>query len=415
MKVLFKKLLQDSFVSASFLMVFGSNFINAINYLYHVVMGRMMDPSEYGELAAVFSFIGLVSIIPFSFGLIITKFISSAKDKSEIKGLILWFSRKVVITSILMAATIGLFSFQLTKFLHIENVFTIVVGGVTYLLTLRTFLNRAVLQGLLKFKEAILSQMVETVAKLVAGVILVWLGFSVFGAMLGLLIAASVAFFVTRSFLKLHIGHDGQVSPSQKDILKFTLPVLLQSAAYSSFFSSDVILVKHFFPSHEAGIYAAVSTLGKIVLFATAPISVTMFPFISKKRSEKKSYISVLILAVLATALACASLIILYALFPHFMINTLFGSAYLDSVKYLVPFAVFISFITLAMLLINYLLSVNKTKAVVLPLAAASAQIIGIVFFHEDLDQIISISTVIAGLLLLSLIVYSIITYKKDD
>ena len=39
----------------------------------------------------------------------------------------------------------------------------------------------------------------------------------------------------------------------------------IQALAFTSFFTTDLILVKHFFPPFEAGIYAALSTLGKII------------------------------------------------------------------------------------------------------------------------------------------------------
>src|SRR5438552_18824372 len=59
----------------------------------------------------------------------------------------------------------------------------------------------------------------------------------------------------------------------------------------------DIILVKHFFDSTQAGVYAAVALVGRVVYMLSWSVVSSMFPFSAGARSERGSR------AVLSTAL----------------------------------------------------------------------------------------------------------------
>jgi O-antigen/teichoic acid export membrane protein len=407
-------LITHPYIAATIVMVGGSNFVNAINYLYHVVMGRILGPSSYGELASLFSFIGLLSILPFSFGLVITKFISSAKGDSEIKGLLKWFTKRGVLVSLILFGIVAVLSPYFNSFLQLNNIWLIILCGGSFIFSIPAFLNRSVLLGLLRFREVVISQIIEALTKLGLGVLLVLLGFSVFGATTGLFISALVALFVAYWYLRHYYSHTGEKNPSDKKIFLYTLPVLLQTAANTSLYSSDLILVKHFFSSFDAGIYASVATLGKIVLYATLPMAAVMFSVVAKRKADNQNHINILLLSMAASIALCLGIILVYQFFPELMINTLFGAKYISGTNYLVPFAIFIGLLTLSTTLVNYFLSINKTKTVALPILAALIQIVGIYFFHENLSQVIYISIYTSLALLVSLSVYFVASIKND-
>ena len=51
-----------------------------------------------------------------------------------------------------------------------------------------------------------------------------------------------------------------------------------------------LILVKHFFSPHDAGIYAGLSLIGRVIFFFSAPIASVMFPVIVQKYARKENY-----------------------------------------------------------------------------------------------------------------------------
>ena len=242
---------------------------------------------------------------------------------------------------------------------------------------------------------------------------MVYLGFQVGGAILAFVLAALLGLYITIYYLRLQDRPVGNVkiSPDIKPMLTFAIPVALQSIAVTSLYSSDVILVKHFFSTYEAGIYAALSNLGKIIFFGAGPIGAVMFPLISQRNARGEDYKKIFLYSFFTTIMLSASIMFVYWLYPQLAIRLLYGTAYLEASNLLIWFGIFISLFTLSSILINYSLSLGKTSIVILPLIAALAQIIMIWFFHQSLFIVILISIIVNALLLMSLLIYS--TYGK--
>src|SRR6202022_1201592 len=51
--------------------------------------------------------------------------------------------------------------------------------------------------------------------------------------------------------------------------------------AITLFYNFDVLLAKHFLSNQDAGLYSAMSLLGKLLFFGTISVSVVMFPRVS--------------------------------------------------------------------------------------------------------------------------------------
>src|SRR5436305_12819488 len=90
----------------------------------------------------------------------------------------------------------------------------------------------------------------------------------------------------------------------------------------------DIVLVKHFFDSNEAGIYAAVSLVGRLVNMCAWSVVNTMFPVSAGTRSRDREarpvlfmslFLGFLILSVLTRGLWATSSFLWRTLFgPHF-------------------------------------------------------------------------------------------------
>jgi len=389
-------------------MVIGSNSVNVLNYLYHLLMGRMLGPSFYGELAALISFMGLLAIIPSSLSLVIIKYISAAKSKKETAGLIKWLQGNGIKVSLTMFGFTLIISPIIANFLHIGKISYLILIAVSFLFSIQTLINRSILQGLLKFKETVLTILSESIVRLAISMLLIFIGFRVGGAMLALAISVFLGWYMTTVYLKGSLQGQGEYSPNFKKMLMFSIPVILQSLATASIYSSDVLLVKHFFTSHDAGIYASLSTLGKIIFFGAAPIGSVMFPLVSKRQSQGQDYRKIFIYSLLGTSLLASGVLLIYWLFPELAVGLLYGPAYLEATGLLIWFGIFITLFTLSFLIINYGLSLGRTSVVIFPLIAAFLQIIMIWFYHQTLLEVITISLVISALLLVSLIIYSL-------
>lgn len=386
-------------------MIVGSNLISGLNYIYHFLMGRLLGPASYGELASLFSLIGLLGIITLSLGLVVVKYVSAATTREEVSSLVTWINKNIFIFSAIFFSIILLNAPGIANFLNITDTYLVYLIAVVILFGFPASFNRAILQGLMKFKEIIFNGFIENLIKLILGITLVYFGFSVGGAVAALVLSTLIGCGISYYLIKDYLGKI-IIKPNIKPILKYSIPVIVQSAAITSIYSTDVVLVKHFLSAYDSGLYAALSNLGKIIFFAAGPVSSVMFPIVSSRQAKGHKYEKIFIYSFLITLALSLTILVIYWIAPDLAILLLFGSLYLEAASLLLPFGIFMTLFTLSSLIINFYLSLGHTKIVVFPVIAALAQISGIWFYHSDIEIIIKISIMVTTLLLMALLVY---------
>ena len=113
-----KNLIKHPLFSGSLVMILGSNFTNFLAYIYHLVVGRILGPSAYGELTSVITLLAMFSVT-FSFlGMVIVKFVSSG-EKEQLGSILSWFKRISLIFGSLICVILIFLSLPLANFLHI--------------------------------------------------------------------------------------------------------------------------------------------------------------------------------------------------------------------------------------------------------------------------------------------------------
>lgn len=392
--------------SGSAIVFVGNMSANAINYVYHLVMGRLLGPVEYGILASLYSILYLISIIPSSASVSIVKFISSAKD-NEVYSVYETIRKLIFKIAVVMSVLVVAVAPFASKFLHIENMWSVILVAPILFLSLVTLVNMSVSQGLLKFTGYIIPTLISSLLKFLLGVTFVVIGWSVFGAMFAIVIGAAISYLYSYKYIKKYIKITKTVKVNLKPFFKYSGPVLLQALAFTSIFTTDVILAKHFLDPFSAGIYAALSTLGKIIFFATSPVAVTMFPVISRRKSLNQGYMKVFLASLAITAAIASTITIFFWLFPNIAIGVLYGKDYLSAKTDLVWMGVFILFYTLSNLLVNFFLSIGNVRIVLIPLLASVVQAVVIWFYHGSITEIIHSSLFVTLAMFICLSVYT--------
>lgn len=389
-----KKIINHPLFSGSVIMIGGSTVASALGYLYHLIMGRLLGPSDYGTLASIFAILQIVSIVPISSSFAIVKFIADAKDersRADIYKTIKGFMWKIAIIASIVLSLISPF---VAKFLNVSEVLSVFFVGPITFLSLIVLVDQSAMQGMLNFLGVALPTFFSAFFKLVFGIVFVLVGLSVNGAIGGMLLGLLFTYFITVKLRGSLFDAKSKEDFDIKRFLKYAFPVLVMALAFTSMFTIDVVLVKHFLPPFEAGIYAALSNLGKIIFFASQPITQTMFPIVSKRRAQGERYRSVFFAALFFTIALSAAIVIFYWLFPDLAIGVLYGSKYLAAKGELVLMGLFMAFYTVNYLLVNFLLSVDRTKVTIIPAIATIAQIIGIYIWHNSLMEVVLVNLI---------------------
>lgn len=406
------RIVSSEFFRASFWVFIGLGFMNLGNYLFHLLMGRMLGVSLYGALESMISVLYILSVPTLTMNLLIVKFVSSYKgqgDYNAIDSFYNYIAHKLLLFGLFFLVILLLISPLIQSFLHLPSLFLAMLLPISFFINLFYFLNKSVLQGLSQFFKFSVANFVEGLTKVFCAVLLVFLGFQVIGAYgaiaISMLLGFVVAFMYVRKVVKID-AHFAKEYIGKNELVKFALPTFITTLGLTSLITTDVVLVRHFFPGTESGYYSALSVLGKIIYFATMPVVLVLFPMVSEHHARGAKYTRLLLLGLLLTFLVAGGITLVYFLIPELMILLLFGNKYLVIAGVLGAFGIFLSIHALCVVLANFFLSIHKTSVYFLVLAAALLQIILIFFFHKDLLQITMMSIITMSMLLLMLIFY---------
>ncbi|MBI4058824.1 oligosaccharide flippase family protein [Candidatus Microgenomates bacterium] len=413
MKLLTQKIIKNPLVSSSFIMLIGTNLYNASQFLYHSLTGRFLGKAYYGDLAALISILGLISIVQLSFGLTIIKFIASQKDKRKLANLIKWISLWSIVGGISLGLITLIIAPFISKFLNLQQIYGVYVLVPTVAITIIVTAYRSILQGILEFKKYVISFISEAAAKIILLILFIALGLTVFKGILAIFLSIIFGLLVARLFLGEYLKGKRGEKPEVAPIVRYSMPVLIQGLALTSMYSTDLMLVKHFFTPEQAGLYASLIILGRIVFFGASPITNVMFPLIVKRHSDGEPYHNILYLSTVLVGLVSLSIVSLYLFLPSLPINILYGQGYLEGAPLLWLFGLFMSLLGLSVLFIQFYLSIGKTKVVWLFVLAALLQAVLIWFLHGSIETVVKNSIITSALLLFSLLVYFPYHHKK--
>lgn len=409
---LIQKIKNNKFLTSSFWVFLGTGFLNFGNYFYHLLMGKMLSVAAYGALESLISLLYILFVPTLALSLVIVKFVSAYEGKSQagsINKLYNYSLVKLVIYGGIFSVLIIFATPLISNFLNISDPRLVVGLSLIFFANLIYILNKSVIQGAVMFFKFGLLSFLETAGKLGFGVLLVYLGFSTSGAFLavgiGILIALFVSYIYIKNFIKIKFDVKANFE-KKNELLKFALPAFVTTLALTSMYTTDIILVRHFFHGVESGFYSALAVLGKVIFFAASPVILVVFPLASEYYAKGGNYQKYLIQGLIVTIIICLGITGIYYLFPDLIIELLFSPKYFVIAPLLGMFGLFIAVYTVCALFANFYLSIHKTSSSIIVLIAAILQIILISIFHATLQQVILVSISVCLVLLISLLLY---------
>lgn len=411
MRNLFLFLKNDRTVKSATLMVGGHGVANVGAYFYHLFMGRLLIPSDYGALQSLISLSNMLSVPIVTLNTVVAKFVSAyvGKDERHMIASLYYQVRKVLfIFLVIGGGAFLLLSQPIMSFLHLENWVNVLILDLALFFGLVNFLNRATLQGLSLFVPLTITQFIEAFGKLFFGVIAVLAGLRVPGAFGAFVFVIFISFAYMIRILHKKLGKPAYHPLPLRSMSRYAIPSALMTIGITALYNTDVILVRHFLSSYEAGLYAALSVLGKIIFFGTAPVTTTMFPLVSEAHARGERFHRVFLLSLIFLIAMAGSVTLIFTLAPTFVMRLLIGSQYLDAAVYLAPFSIFLSLCAVIYLFINFFLSIHRSRIVLLVVAGAVIQAVAIFLYHANISTVISISLTITIIITVILSLYYI-------
>lgn len=413
-----KKLFQSSFI------IFAGTMVGSVfSYLFNMLMGRYLGPKNYGEMTALMSLLMIISVAGGGILTVVMRYSSelySQKKFRALSKLFAVFTRYISFFSLALILILLVLVRPIANYFSIESLLPVFIAFSSLIFGLVMMVNKGVLQGAQRFTAVSFLSVLEMALRLVLGIILVKIGLAVSGALLAVVIATAVSYLATFVSIKPLFRNLGADKTSKnhlfdkKEIVKYFGPAFLSSVLLVIALNLDVILVKHYFSPADAGIYAAISSIGKIVLYITAPIVTVMFPMISEKTVSGERHYKLLFFSMLFVIIGALLVLATYVVAPAKIIGILYGQQYV-SLFYLLPeIGLAVLLYSLINLLANYYLVVKDFRFLWFFLLAVIGMVTAISFYHSSLLVVVRIMILSFGLLFAAMIGYYLFSKKQQ-
>ena len=390
------KKLRHKLLGGSLTLLAGSGLVGVTNLVFNVVTARMLGPAGFAHATTVYTLLMLASAITLSFQVVCAKYVAShelAEDKAAVFSSL---HSRAWIAGIAIGSLLFLFNRALMTYLNLPDrtLISLLALGTAFYIPLGV--RRGYIQGIHAFSSLAVNFMLEGVVRLGGAYVLIRLGLGVKGAVLASVIAVIASYF-------LAMPTRGAKSPSVHRI-----PIAFGEGLQAIVFFSgqviinnfDIILVKHFFVPEQAGIYAAVSLVGRLVNMCAWSVVNTMFPVSAAARSTDREARPVLFMSLSMVFLILTVLILGLWAIPSFLWRTLFG-AHFELGNYgqlaglLILYAVTTGIYSLSSVMITYEMSRKIANTSWAQLAFSGAVVIGICVFHQTLRQVIFVQLIL--------------------
>jgi O-antigen/teichoic acid export membrane protein len=163
----------------------------------------------------------------------------------------------------------------------------------------------------------------------------------------------------------------------------------------------DVVFAKLWMPPEQAGRYAALATIGKIITYLPAAVAVVLVPSAASVAGQPERRARVLRSAALLVGAISLVAMIPAAVVPHLLVDTMFGQRYATIAAGVVPIVVAGGGLAMLYLLVTFSVVIDDRRWSLLLVLGVSIQATGIGLFHATVTQVATVQAATVLVLLL--------------
>src|SRR3989344_203965 len=253
---MFKRIYQSQIARGSLLIFIANTSVNFGNFLYNLLMARLLGKADYGVLGSLLSLLVIVGLPLSILNLHLIKAVSAYSGVGKIgkiKSLYQDLSWKFLGFGLLVTIILLVLTPLLTGFLHLDNMVTLIMIAVFSSAGGISVLYNSILNGLLAFGYLAINGIGEIIVKLVSSVALTfYFGFigAVIGSALGGIFRLAAGILELKSIFRKTVREKSRFALLN---LKDIMPVVVATLILNSIINIDIILVRHFFPDAVSG------------------------------------------------------------------------------------------------------------------------------------------------------------------
>ena len=364
-----------------------------MNLGFNILAARLFGPVAYGIISSLMALVTLVSTPTAAIGLATAGWMADEESHFGLRYSLGQIRLAMLCIGSLIALGVCLFSMDISRTLRVNNIFFVVVAIMTVIPGYTGSAIMGALQGLKNFFAAGASAALGSLAKLIALVMGMVLGGTVMAGSVALVAGSFASWlmseFSIRSEYKSRSVETGErpriFAWSQfKGLLHKVVGTSALTAGGTVFLNVDILLAKHFLAPNSAGLFAALGSSGRMILFATGAIPSVLYPSLISGKSSLASF-RLLLLAQGITALICLAGCAIYILDPRLVVMLLFGREFVGITPYLFEYGLAFSFYALASVFLVYLLYQETRWIWAYAILGGMAEIVILSIWHHSI------------------------------
>jgi O-antigen/teichoic acid export membrane protein len=310
------------------------------NYASNLVLGRRLEADEFADAALVVSGLLLLSAVALGLQLTIARAIAAGGRAAAIRRI----QRRAVIAGVGLGATAAALSPLIASAFNMASPMPFIVLSAGIPIFFSMAMRRGMLQASHRFGQIGLSQVAEPVARLAVTVLALTLGMGATSAAIGLVVAFAVGWAASSPG---PLRADATDTDQRRTQAAVGATVLLLSGQVV-IANGDLWVVAALIPA-DAGSYAAVALVGRLVFIAGWSIVTVVFPTLVSGSADASG--GLLLKAFGATAAIGAVLTLGAFVAGDRLISAMVGDDYADAGRLLGPYALATTLFVLANLL----------------------------------------------------------------
>jgi len=389
-------------VRGSGILLISTGLVASTNLLYNVLLARILGAAGFGHASALYTLLMMVTALTLSFQLVTSKFIARTVEATLQAQIYSRMLDRAWQAGLVVGFLIVVFSSSLQSYFNLPAQHDLWLLGVAAAVYIPVGVRRGRLQGVYNFRGLAVNVVVEVVVKFAAALLLLHWGMGVTGVMWAVMFSIVAAYLVSAPGpefrMRVGIIKIAPFGEGMQAISYFIGQVVLSNL--------DILLVKHFFPSTEAGIYAGVALVGRVVFMLSWSVVSSMFP-VAASQAHQPGGRSVLYTGLVLVSGVTSIFIAAVALAPESLWRLLFGRQFLLGTALpfstlLTQYAVMTGIYSLAVVLMMYEISRRIGTAAWVQLGASLVLSTAIWLFHSSLSQVIVVQAIVMCALLVA-------------
>ena len=389
-------------------MVFLTLVASGVNYASNLIFSRVLEPASYGDLTALLALLVVLTVPTVAAQTVIAERVASSLAAGQLdraRYLIRHALAHVAVIAMVVGFVYTLSIPFIVDLLDLQATGPAIALAPLVTLTFLLPVAMGTLQGMDRYLAFGFMLLAIAVSRIAFGV--PWAstaaggsGGAIAGQALGVGVVLAGAAWLLRGDL-IGRGTGAATSGLRRKPDVRAVSAGLAFVAFAVISNLDILLAKLFLSSEEVGLYAALSTIGKVIMFLPGAVAVVMVPNAARARHTRRESARVLRIAGLLVAATTLVAALPAALAPEFLVETMFGSDYTDATAGVLPIVCAGAGMSLLYLLVIYSVAVEDRRWSLLLGAGIALQVIGISIFHDSPAQIALVQAIVIGIVLL--------------